>query len=172
MKNLRLIAARRPSPAKITLQASYLKARDGVTWRRQRAGHRDGEDESVEPWTPWRRGRDSNPRFRFPGTRALQARPFNHSGTSPTVQVHGARGGKSPRRGPHSLAERAGFEPAIPEMGIPVFETGAFNHSATSPSPKIVSKAKMGLPVSQRLPGARIDLSRRRSGLTRSKHRT
>ena len=33
---------------------------------------------------PWRRGRDSNPRFRFPGTRALQARPFNHSGTSPT----------------------------------------------------------------------------------------
>ena len=42
------------------------------------------------------------------------------------------------------LAERAGFEPAIPEPGIPVFETGAFNHSATSPSPKIVSKAELG----------------------------
>ena len=32
-----------------------------------------------------------------------------------------------------SMAERAGFEPAIPQRGIPVFETGAFNHSATSP---------------------------------------
>ena len=31
------------------------------------------------------------------------------------------------------MAERAGFEPAIPQRGIPVFETGAFNHSATSP---------------------------------------
>ncbi len=31
------------------------------------------------------------------------------------------------------MAERAGFEPAIPQKGIPVFETGAFNHSATSP---------------------------------------
>ncbi len=31
------------------------------------------------------------------------------------------------------MAERAGFEPAIPQRDIPVFETGAFNHSATSP---------------------------------------
>lgn len=30
------------------------------------------------------------------------------------------------------LAERAGFEPAIP-CGIPDFESGAFDHSATSP---------------------------------------
>ena len=32
-----------------------------------------------------------------------------------------------------AMAERAGFEPAIPQRDIPVFETGAFNHSATSP---------------------------------------
>ena len=31
------------------------------------------------------------------------------------------------------LAERAGFEPAIPGYGIPLFESGAFSHSATSP---------------------------------------
>ena len=31
------------------------------------------------------------------------------------------------------MAERAGFEPAISQRDIPVFETGAFNHSATSP---------------------------------------
>ncbi len=103
----------------------------------------------IEPGASWRRGRDSNPRFRFPGTRAFQARPFNHSGTSPTIQVRDARGKGCLRRGSHRLAERAGFEPAIPESGIPVFETGAFNHSATSPSPKIVSKAKMSLFMSR-----------------------
>ena len=30
-------------------------------------------------------------------------------------------------------AERVGFEPTIP-FGMPVFKTGAFNHSATSPN--------------------------------------
>ena len=54
------------------------------------------------------------------------------------------RAGRARRRESFRLAERAGFEPAIPEPGIPVFETGAFNHSATSPSPKIVSKAELG----------------------------
>ena len=73
-----------------------------------------GSRPPTEPETPWRRGRDSNPRFRFPGTRAFQARPFNHSGTSPTNQVHDARGKECRRRGSHCLAERAGFEPAIP----------------------------------------------------------
>ena len=33
------------------------------------------------------------------------------------------------------LAEREGFEPSIDHEPIPVFETGAFNHSATSPLP-------------------------------------
>jgi hypothetical protein len=33
------------------------------------------------------------------------------------------------------LAEREGFEPSIPETGMPDFESGAFDHSATSPSP-------------------------------------
>jgi hypothetical protein len=31
------------------------------------------------------------------------------------------------------VAEREGFEPSIPFWGIPDFESGAFNHSATSP---------------------------------------
>lgn len=31
------------------------------------------------------------------------------------------------------LAERVGFEPTIPETGMPDFESGAFDHSATSP---------------------------------------
>ncbi len=30
-------------------------------------------------------------------------------------------------------AERGGFEPPMPETGILVFETSAFNRSATSP---------------------------------------
>ena len=36
------------------------------------------------------------------------------------------------------VAERAGFEPAIPQRGIPVFETGAFNRSATSPQRRLL----------------------------------
>jgi hypothetical protein len=32
------------------------------------------------------------------------------------------------------VAERVGFEPTIPETGMPDFESGAFDHSATSPS--------------------------------------
>ena len=39
------------------------------------------------------------------------------------------------------MAERAGFEPAIPQRGIPVFETGAFNHSATSPCRGVLAEA-------------------------------
>ena len=31
------------------------------------------------------------------------------------------------------MAERGGFEPPIPAKGITVFETAAFDHSATSP---------------------------------------
>jgi hypothetical protein len=38
-----------------------------------------------------------------------------------------------------TLAERVGFEPTIPK-GIPLFESGAIVHSATSPSPIIVSE--------------------------------
>ena len=34
------------------------------------------------------------------------------------------------------FAEMGGFEPPIP-CGMPVFETGALNHSATSPYPVI-----------------------------------
>ena len=31
------------------------------------------------------------------------------------------------------MAERVGFEPTVPETGTTVFETAAFNRSATSP---------------------------------------
>ena len=31
------------------------------------------------------------------------------------------------------MAERVGFEPTIPETGMPDFESGAFDHSATFP---------------------------------------
>jgi hypothetical protein len=35
------------------------------------------------------------------------------------------------------MAERVGFEPTIPVLArIPLFESGAFNHSATSPHSK------------------------------------
>ena len=39
-----------------------------------------------------------------------------------------------------NLAERVGFEPTIPE-DIPVFETGAFVHSAISPQSLSISQA-------------------------------
>ena len=32
-----------------------------------------------------------------------------------------------------NITERAGFEPAVPAKGTPVFETGSISHSDTSP---------------------------------------
>jgi hypothetical protein len=43
------------------------------------------------------------------------------------------------KRGFFMLAEKEGFEPSIPETGMPDFESGAFDHSATSPG--IVERA-------------------------------
>ena len=144
MKNLRLNCGSASEPGKDYL-TTFIP--ESPLWRHTAPTTRGSSGRGGrhhEQWAPWRRGRDSNPRFRFPGTRALQARPFNHSGTSPMVQAHGVRGREYSRRGPHSLAERAGFEPAIPEMGIPVFETGAFNHSATSPGSKLYQRPRYG----------------------------
>jgi hypothetical protein len=31
------------------------------------------------------------------------------------------------------MAERVGFEPTVPDLGTPIFETGALSHYATSP---------------------------------------
>ena len=39
------------------------------------------------------------------------------------------------------MAERAGFEPAIRGYRIPLFESGAFSHSATSPKVAATSVA-------------------------------
>ena len=41
----------------------------------------------------------------------------------------------------HEMAERAGFEPAIRGYRIPLFESGAFSHSATSPKVAATSVA-------------------------------
>ncbi len=38
------------------------------------------------------------------------------------------------------LAERAGFEPAIPFWGIPAFQASLFSHSSTSPNCTITQK--------------------------------
>lgn len=46
---------------------------------------------------------------------------------------------KSDPSGRFCMAEREGFEPSIPLWGIPDFESGAFDHSATSP--KIASES-------------------------------
>ena len=89
---------------------------------------------SYEDAGGWRRGQDSNLRWVLP-THAFQACPLSRSGTSPGChflvdgfnrlrrlvcsRVNGGEGGIRTR------------DPGYPE--IPVFETGAFNHSATSP---------------------------------------
>lgn len=52
------------------------------------------------------------------------------------------------------LAEKGGFEPPIPETGIPDFESGAFDHSATSP----------GLGWSNPSSSVRFPLGKRTSG--------
>ncbi len=41
----------------------------------------------------------------------------------------------------HGLAEEQGFEPWMGYKPMPVFKTGAFNHSATPPTPCILPKA-------------------------------
>ena len=48
------------------------------------------------------------------------------------AQVFGKR--KGPHEGALMLAERVGFEPTVP-CGTPDFESGTFDHSATSPDP-------------------------------------
>ncbi len=52
------------------------------------------------------------------------------------------------------LAERLGFEPKTPQSGVTVFETAAFDHSATSPYRRVikfyaftVDKLNFSLPI-------------------------
>ena len=47
------------------------------------------------------------------------------------------------------VAERAGFEPAVPRCGTTAFEAAAFNHSATSPHyvPKMITEERKGGPA-------------------------
>jgi hypothetical protein len=52
------------------------------------------------------------------------------------------------KKGPASAgscqAEREGFEPSIPYSGISVFETDAFDHSATSPYWNLAYRGRYG----------------------------
>ena len=41
------------------------------------------------------------------------------------------------------MAERAGFEPAVP-CGTPDFESGTFDHSATSPRMSLIMQISVG----------------------------
>ena len=111
---------------------------------------RVGRELSSSHGTSWRRGRDSNPRFRFPGTRAFQARPFNHSGTSPTIQVHDARGKKKPpTRGRTAWRRGRDSNPRYPNR---VYRFSRPALSTTQPplqAQKIISKAKMSLFMSR-----------------------
>jgi hypothetical protein len=111
------------------------------------------ESGSYRRVTRWRRGWDSNPRGRLLPLAAFQATLFNHSSTSP---CH--RGGFAPwnpsgtqisshRAGGPSWDERdafAGGEGGIrtrETIRLLVFETSAFNRSATSPPESIRSDA-------------------------------
>src|ERR1051325_2497917 len=58
-----------------------------------------------------RRGWDSNPRYLL-GTRALQARPFDRSGTSPHYRVRSVHLRRFPSA---DTTERVGFEPTVPD---------------------------------------------------------
>src|ERR1700681_2398796 len=49
------------------------------------------------PHSDQRRGRDSNPRTRFPPLRDFQSRPFNRSGTSPALEHRLRRRSPDPR---------------------------------------------------------------------------
>ena len=42
------------------------------------------------------------------------------------------------------MAERAGFEPAVP-CGTPDFESGTFDHSATSPNQKTIFRIYLNI---------------------------
>ena len=68
---------------------------------------------------------------------------------------------KARRSGPKSLnlAEREGFEPSIRRRRIPDFESGAFDHSATSPdscSTGLISGAVLGSSLGLARPGGCI----------------
>ena len=78
-------------------------------------------------------------------THAFQACPLSRSGTSPRQLSTGLTGGISccdrPTSGQsrHINGEEGGIRTRDMRMHIPVFETGAFSHSATSPDPSTIT---------------------------------
>ena len=83
----------------------------------------------------WRRGRDSNPRYRCRHTRfpGVPIKPLSHlsAGIPECHALPSVR--QTPGREREWVAERAGFEPAV-RCRTPLFESGALSHSATSPT--------------------------------------
>ena len=99
----------------------------------------------------WRRGWDSNPRARFPELRAFQARLFGHSSTSPVEVVISYKLLCIPLPFLMSYCYyggEGGIRTHDTCKGIPLFESGAFNHSATSPCFSIHFLTKLKIPAS------------------------
>ena len=83
----------------------------------------------------WRRGRDSNPRYRCRHTRfpGVPIKPLSHLSAVIPVCHTLPLSRQTPGREQGWVAERAGFEPAV-RCRTPLFESGALSHSATSPT--------------------------------------
>jgi hypothetical protein len=118
--------------ARLTMKAGKRQGKNitGTIWKtvRVRRRFRAGKSEK------WRRERDSNPRCRYKRHTRFPVVLLQPTRTSLRMRVRQKRlnhGGFT--RAP-VLAERVGFEPTIPVLArIPLFESGAFSHSATSP---------------------------------------
>ena len=86
----------------------------------------------------WRRGRDSNPRYRCRHTRfpGVPIKPLSHLSAEIPDAIHYRPCRNTTRcKKRKRVAERAGFEPAV-RCRTPLFESGALSHSATSPTAK------------------------------------
>ena len=70
------------------------------------------------------------------GTHDFQSCTFSQLGHLSVSEARNQERSAMWSRKEDSLAERVGFEPTIPVLArIPLFESGAFSHSATSPFP-------------------------------------
>src|SRR3954469_12911288 len=84
-----------------------------------------------------RTGWDSNPRYAFTYTHfpGVRLKPLGHpSLLVPALKTNGAAGCYAPPRRTRSTGHGQGEIRTLDTVaGMPVFETGAFNHSATCP---------------------------------------
>ncbi len=131
-KSARATASTRPDPAH-TRASLHAAAR--VSYR-EYAGNRLITSFNEIP--VWRRGRDSNPRYRCRHTRfpGVPIKPLSHLSAEIPDAIHYRPCRNTIRcKKRERVAERAGFEPAV-RCRTPLFESGALSHSATSPTAK------------------------------------